>query len=171
MRNRRGDRDHYFNNGVSDEEEGGGEDDDNDERKQMLQQQKQVTIDNERTFKLSSQHQIEGTSLGKMMRTKSLGRVKSRGTSHTNNNINGRGGGLSATNSGPVGGNYLVRSESSNKLVGPRRVGSNSNGLGELAKQSPWGPRMPDGTRGFTMGRGRPITPTVPTCSTGFPTC
>lgn len=29
-------------------------------------------------------------------------------------------------------------------------------------KQSPKGPRMPDGTRGFTMGRGKPILSGIP---------
>ncbi|GMH27695.1 hypothetical protein Nepgr_029538 [Nepenthes gracilis] len=33
--------------------------------------------------------------------------------------------------------------------------GAKASGIGEAAKQPP-GPRMPDGTRGFTMGRGRP---------------
>lgn len=32
---------------------------------------------------------------------------------------------------------------------------SNNHGVGEVSKPPP-GPRMPDGTRGFTMGRGRP---------------
>ncbi|KAJ9537795.1 hypothetical protein OSB04_030528 [Centaurea solstitialis] len=35
-------------------------------------------------------------------------------------------------------------------------------------KQSPKGPRMPDGTRGFTMGRGKPIAPSSPIL-TGIP--
>ena len=35
-------------------------------------------------------------------------------------------------------------------------LSSNSNSSEVLAKQPP-GPRMPDGTRGFTMGRGRPM--------------
>ncbi|KAK4284658.1 hypothetical protein QN277_001459 [Acacia crassicarpa] len=34
-----------------------------------------------------------------------------------------------------------------------------SEGGGVSAKPNPKGPRMPDGTRGFTMGRGKPITP------------
>uniref|UniRef100_M1CFF4 Lupus la ribonucleoprotein n=2 Tax=Solanum tuberosum TaxID=4113 RepID=M1CFF4_SOLTU len=39
---------------------------------------------------------------------------------------------------------------------------SSSSGLGEgPVRQVTKGPRMPDGTRGFTMGRGKPLTATV----------
>ncbi|EXC17385.1 La-related protein 7 [Morus notabilis] len=42
-------------------------------------------------------------------------------------------------------------------LLAPSPQSSNGN-QGEVSpKQSPKGPRMPDGTRGFTMGRGKPL--------------
>lgn len=43
----------------------------------------------------------------------------------------------------------------------PQIGGSLGHGGEASSKQTPQGPRMPDGTRGFTMGRGKPLSPVL----------
>ncbi|KAL5705114.1 hypothetical protein ACHQM5_023457 [Ranunculus cassubicifolius] len=47
----------------------------------------------------------------------------------------------------------------------PSANSSSSNQCDTSGKLTPRGPRMPDGTRGFTMGRGKPVSPMAPTSS------
>ncbi|KAJ8645590.1 hypothetical protein MRB53_007338 [Persea americana] len=52
------------------------------------------------------------------------------------------------------------QSHSGRGLLAPSPQPSGTIQCEASSKQTPRGPRMPDGTRGFTMGRGKPVTPT-----------
>ncbi|KAM1264698.1 hypothetical protein ACFX15_033998 [Malus domestica] len=52
------------------------------------------------------------------------------------------------------------QSQSSRGLIAPSPLSSSTIQCESSAKQNSKGPRMPDGTRGFTMGRGKPVSAT-----------
>ena len=52
------------------------------------------------------------------------------------------------------------QSHSSRSLITPSPLSSSTVQCESSAKQNSKGPRMPDGTRGFTMGRGKPVSAT-----------
>jgi La-related protein 7 len=55
-------------------------------------------------------------------------------------------------------GQYYGHSRDANHPIGTPP--SNHSALADHPSKPPPGPRMPDGTRGFTMGRGKPLNPT-----------
>uniref|UniRef100_A0A0E0IFB0 RRM domain-containing protein n=1 Tax=Oryza nivara TaxID=4536 RepID=A0A0E0IFB0_ORYNI len=55
-------------------------------------------------------------------------------------------------------GQYYGHSRDANHPIGTPP--SNHSALADHPSKPPPGPRMPDGTRGFTMGRGKPVNPT-----------
>ncbi|XP_064971734.1 la-related protein 6C-like [Musa acuminata AAA Group] len=56
----------------------------------------------------------------------------------------------------------LLQSHSESGLLPHSPHSGGALGHGEASsKQSPQGPRMPDGTRGFAMGRGKPLSPVL----------
>ncbi|WOL11249.1 la-related protein 6B [Canna indica] len=65
----------------------------------------------------------------------------------------GRGRGRSQHHNNNRGGGHTVGTPPSSHLMHPEREQLGTNKL-------PPGPRMPDGTRGFTMGRGKPVATT-----------
>lgn len=73
---------------------------------------------------------------GGQKKGRSRGRGKGRGRGHYHHHNNNRG----------------------NNVIGTPPSSNNSVGMeAGIAKQQPPGPRMPDGTRGFAMGRGKPV--------------
>lgn len=73
---------------------------------------------------------------GGQKKGRSRGRGKGRGRGHYHHHNNSRG----------------------NNVIGTPTSSNNSVGMeAGIAKQQPPGPRMPDGTRGFAMGRGKPV--------------
>ncbi|KAM7280024.1 hypothetical protein ACFE04_007158 [Oxalis oulophora] len=80
-------------------------------------------------------HEKEG---GGQRKGQSKGRSKGRGRAHNNNHQNSRG-------------NHVGKPSNNNVVSYDQSL---------IGKQPP-GPRMPDGTRGFSMGRGKPITAKV----------
>lgn len=85
-----------------------------------------------------SQEHVEEQTLekeGGQKKTRNRGRGKGRGRGHHNHHQNNRG---IHVGSPPI----------NNAMNGEHPI---------VAKQQPPGPRMPDGTRGFSMGRGRPV--------------
>ena len=72
---------------------------------------------------------------GGQKKSRNRGRGKGRGRGHHNHQQNNR---MHHVGSPPV----------INVINGEHPI---------VAKQQPPGPRMPDGTRGFSMGRGRPV--------------
>lgn len=91
-----------------------------------------------------NEREIGGVRRG---RGRGRGRGRARGQYHSNNN-NHRGG--SGGHGHPMG------TPSSAHLIHNEQPATH---------RQPPGPRMPDGTRGFTMGRGKPITASTTTGS------
>ncbi|KAI0510685.1 hypothetical protein KFK09_011294 [Dendrobium nobile] len=84
---------------------------------------------------------------GRRGRGQDRGRGRARGQ-YINNNNNQRGGG-GGGGGGGHGHGHAIGTPPSNDLMHSEQP---------AASRQPPGPRMPDGTRGFAMGRGRPIT-------------
>ncbi|KAH9656235.1 La-related protein 6C [Citrus sinensis] len=83
-----------------------------------------------------------------------------------NNNVEeNSGGSKKGWARGRGKGRGRAQSHNSRSLLTPPPQSSNATQNEASAKQTFKGPRMPDGTRGFTMGRGKPLSSPVPPSS------
>ncbi|KAH9695715.1 hypothetical protein WN943_024504 [Citrus x changshan-huyou] len=83
-----------------------------------------------------------------------------------NNNVEeNSGGSKKGWARGRGKGRGRAQSHNSRSLLTPPPQSSNASQNEASAKQTFKGPRMPDGTRGFTMGRGKPLSSPVPPSS------
>ncbi|KAJ0258482.1 La-related protein 6B [Hirschfeldia incana] len=83
-------------------------------------------------------------------RSRGRGKGRGRGQPHQNQNQNQNHNGR---------GNHHNHHHQHHHQVGtPPSNNNQMNSMEQQPKQQPPGPRMPDGTRGFSMGRGKPIT-------------